>query len=1087
MARHGHFERRGRSTVRPELWLLVLLVAAGCSERREERGSGGDGRGVEPSASRGLIVERVTPGGAAAVAGVRAGDILLAWRREEPGGARTSGELTRLFDAYWVEVLQASRGGVEITVLRRDAGGAATTLVLPISGNTWRAWVRLPLPQPAENTFRARLAAMDAGVPESVSATAAAVLELAREVRGPELQVAVALYAGRLLRTHAPGVDNSVAYEQALAAAEATGDGALLAWTSSEAGWAMQQAGRLADALGHHQRALEIYRRIQPGSLLEANALHENALMLAQLGELEPAIAALQEVLAARRRLAADSLVVAATLTNLGNYVSDFAERQRYHEEALAIRERLSPGSLDHASSLNNLGSVVWARGDLRQAEQLLERAQGMLEEIDAPPRFRGGVTGNLALIARDRGNLAGAEMRALEALRIFEKHEPRGAFHAETLNSIGAIRRRRADLEGAESSFRAALEVSRAIAETSAGTVNALLNLASTLDELGRRDEAERLLLEGAAIQERLDPASVTMAAVWTLLAEVARARGDAAEEERLLRASLARWEDQAPASLQVARVLDSLGELLVRRGTHQAGAELLERALALAADLAPGTLDEATLAHHLGRARRLEGRDEEALALYARAVAALESQATMLGGGDDTRTQFRAANRELYGDYVELLLEQGRVNEAFRALERSRAQAFVAMLAERDLVFDRELSAALASRRSSLELEYDRTLERLGSLSARDSAAEAAALRERLEELRRAHESLFTELRHTSPDLVSLRYPRARTPDEVSRSLRRGTLLLEFHIGDDRSVLFALASDGTLTAHPLDVGERELEALVRRFLLLLRAGPVEPSKGEEAVVGLARALLAADRAGSGARRLGRSSRDRARRPTPCPAVRRAGGAGGRRLPGRAIAPRGRAVGIGARWARGARAHCTAEDRRGLERRRIRRPVEKRARPTAVGACRGALDRARARGLGARPARRRRDRRERRCARGPHPVPSLRGARNTRLPVSARLVAGARRQPGLRSQWPAAGLGGHRAGARRHRPGRALGLRDRAGRGARGRRAGGVGARVSLRRRARRHRLAVAGLRPRHRRAHGASLSSPRLGRAAE
>ena len=87
----------------------------------------------------------------------------------------------------------------------------------------------------------------------------------------------------------------------------------------------------------------------------------------AQLGELEPAIAAFQEVLAARRRLAADSLVVAAALTNLGNYVSDFGERQRYHEEALAIRERLSPGSLDHASSLNNLGSVVWARGDLRQ------------------------------------------------------------------------------------------------------------------------------------------------------------------------------------------------------------------------------------------------------------------------------------------------------------------------------------------------------------------------------------------------------------------------------------------------------------------------------------------------------------------------------------------------------------------------------------------------------------------------------------------------------------------------------------------------------------------------------------------------
>jgi CHAT domain-containing protein/Flp pilus assembly protein TadD len=815
--------------------LLLVLAAAACGpvSQREAR---------PPLPGTGLVVERVTPGGAGALAGVEVGDVLVSWQREGGDGIDASGDFLHPFDPLWVEVLHGARGGVTLAVARRDDRGDSAMLELPISGNTWRLLARPLLPAESESAYRAALAGVVADDPRSVRGAAAALEELARELPAG-LRVAATVHAGRLLRELAPGDDTGEFYRRALEVAEASGDSALHAWACHEAGWAMHQARRPGEALRFHERALGIYRQTRPGSLLEANALNETALLRAQTGDLEPAIAAMREVLALRQRLAPDSLVVAASLNNLGNYVSDLAQQQRYHEEALALRERLAPRSLDTALSLNNLGNVAWARGDLRRAEELLARAQALLEELDAPPRFRGGVAGNLALVARERGDLAGAEVGALEALRIFERHEPRGPFHAEVLNTIGLIRRQRADLAGAEASFREALEVARAIEESSPRSVNALLNLGGTLSELGRHEEAERVLREGGALQESLDPRSVTMAGVWTVLANVARERGDAEEEARLLRAALVRWEEQAPESLLVARALDHLGVFLSRQGALDTARAAHMRALALADGLAPGSLDEARFAHHLGRVRRLQGHAEEAVRLYARAIAALESQAGRLGGGDETRTQFRAANRELYQEYVELLLEQELVEEAFAALERSRAQAFVAMLAERDLVFGRELPEELATRRSRLERDYDHTLGELATLSLSEGPARALALRERLLGLRRQHEALVTDVRDVAPELASLRYPRPPAPGEASRALGPGSLLLEFRVGESESQLFALSGDGTLTVHPIDAGERQLATLVGRLLILLRAGAAG-SGGDEAVDGLGREL---------------------------------------------------------------------------------------------------------------------------------------------------------------------------------------------------------------------------------------------------
>ncbi len=65
-----------------------------------------------------------------------------------------------------------------------------------------------------------------------------------------------------------------------------------------------------------------------------------------------------------------------------------------------------------------------------------------------------------------------------------------------------------------------------------------------------------------------------------------------------------------------------------------------------------------------------------------------ALEAQQQRLGGSPEQLGEFRASHLGIYRDLVELLVELGRPEEAFAALESGRARAMLALLAERDLV---------------------------------------------------------------------------------------------------------------------------------------------------------------------------------------------------------------------------------------------------------------------------------------------------------------------------------------------------------------------------------------------------------------
>ena len=116
----------------------------------------------------------------------------------------------------------------------------------------------------------------------------------------------------------------------------------------------------------------------------------------------------------------------------------------------------------------------------------------------------------------------------------------------------------------------------------------------------------------------------------------------------------------------------------------------------------------------YELGRLSRQHNKLQVATSLFRRALESLEGQVRKLGGSHDTKAGFRARHRSYYQDQIEVQLELNQAVAAFRTLERSRAQSFLAQLAERDLGFAGDLSEELEHERRRANAAHSHSVNR-------------------------------------------------------------------------------------------------------------------------------------------------------------------------------------------------------------------------------------------------------------------------------------------------------------------------------------------------------------------------------------
>jgi len=505
-------------------------------------------------------------------------------------------------------------------------------------------------------------------------------------------------------------------------------------------------------------------------------------------------------------------------------------EGHQLFRESVAICEKAAPGGLYHSAYLTNRGACALDLGDLEGAERDDRAALRMMERLDQRDEADAMLI-NLGDVLVERGDLAGGEALYQESLALAVRKSPGSNAEAIAAASLGEVALLRGDPAAAEAFFRRTLAIEEKINTRSDYHAMSLDRLGAAALARGDVAAADAFYRQSLEIIEKLQPGSLKVAAPLDGLGRLALRRDDPTAAAAYFERALAIREKVAPGGMDASGTLNGLGDAAAATGELDRAGEYYQKSLAVLERFSSDSILYAETLHDLGALSRRSGHLKEAEGYFGRAIDALESQKKKLGGTEEDRSLFEAGHQDYYRDYVEVLIELGKKDDAFRTLERSRARALLVLLAERDLVFSGDVPPELERESKLADAAYDRVQAELKELGTADKAKEEE-LRGRMRELRRQREQLAERLRQASPRYGALRHPRPLDLPGARAVLDPGTLLLSFSVGREKTYLFAVGAgpkQSNLSVFTLPIGEKTLRDSVKAFRKLIEWG--EPS----------------------------------------------------------------------------------------------------------------------------------------------------------------------------------------------------------------------------------------------------------------
>ncbi|MCP4547135.1 MAG: CHAT domain-containing protein [bacterium] len=567
-----------------------------------------------------------------------------------------------------------------------------------------------------------------------------------------------------------------------------------------------------------------IREKLAPNSLDSTSSFLNLGLVAWKRGDLTMAEAYYLRGLGILEKLAPDSLDVARCFNNLGLVAQsrgDFAKAEIYYRRDLAITEKLAPKSLYLAMSLVNLGVLAGVRGRFEEEESYYQRALVIFEKLAPKSAALAKCLTNLGVVAQVRGDLVVAEAYHLRAIALLKKQAPDSLDLANSFNNLGVIARARGDLATAERYHNRALAIRKQFTPESLVIATSLINLGTIAHVRDDPAAAETYYKRALSIQEKLAPDSLEPAHSFNNLGSIAEARGDLAVAETYYRRALRIQEKLAPNSLDAARSLNNLGSIAQTRGDLISALRYHRRALSLREKLAPNTTLQARTLHDIGTLVRKSYGARRAAYFLRRAVRALEGQMRRLGGSSGIRGSFRSQQELIYRDAVNVLLELERPDEAFHTLELYRARAFLELLAERDLLFSKDIPEELDRKRRWFAIRNDQLLQQMV-----EHPEGGEKLAESMRKLMQERNEIITEIRRKYPKLATLQYPQPLGLTEIQKHIDPGTAILSYNVGKEQTNLFVVTKKGGIEVYTLSLGQEELRRNVAGFLVEIERG---------------------------------------------------------------------------------------------------------------------------------------------------------------------------------------------------------------------------------------------------------------------
>nr|WP_290221107.1 CHAT domain-containing tetratricopeptide repeat protein [Trichocoleus desertorum] len=435
-------------------------------------------------------------------------------------------------------------------------------------------------------------------------------------------------------------------YQQALKLRQQIGDREGEWATLADMGVAYGEQGQYTKALEFYQKALGIIQQLGDRNS-EKLRLNEIASVYFRLGQYPQALEAYQQVLKLQRE-GSDREGEGTTLGNVGVvYVNlgQYAKALEAYRQALAIFDSLPAYQGAKATILNNMGGLYFSIGQYKEALDSTQKALAIFNKFSDRPDAASAFT-DLGLLYEIVGQYSqplefqqsGLAMRR-DIGNALNQESITKVGQAATLNNIGRVYVSVGQLDQALKLHQQALATYQELGDR-AGEATTQNNLGQVYDNLKQTEQALKLYQQALQLYKQV---------------------GDRTGE---------------------GVALSNLGHAYEQQEQNAQALKFYQQALAVHRDVGDRVNEGVTLSS-IGRILHRSGQQSEAEKTLRQAIAILESLRP--GLTDAAKVSIFETQQRTYGTLQQSLIAQKQTNSALEIAERSRARAFVELLAQR------------------------------------------------------------------------------------------------------------------------------------------------------------------------------------------------------------------------------------------------------------------------------------------------------------------------------------------------------------------------------------------------------------------
>ncbi|HEX3106724.1 MAG TPA: CHAT domain-containing protein [Terriglobales bacterium] len=482
-------------------------------------------------------------------------------------------------------------------------------------------------------------------------------------------------------------------------------------------------------------------------------------------------------------------------------YRGELTKATRYYQDTLQESEKLDADGMEVANSLLLLAAVDLQKDDSDQADAHLTRALAIARRL-APYSFQTAtILEHFGILFEDRSDLENAERYYLGALRIEERNFPDSRQLASTVTNLGTLMHWRGDLDRAEAYHRRALRIAEKIEENGPQLAEILNNIGECVLEQGYAAKAEQYQKRALRLREQTAPGTVAVALTLGSLGEIARIRHDFARAQGYYRQAIEAAAKANAPQQESAQLLTGEANVFRDQGEYHQSEKLYRHALEIVAKSNPGSLDHAELLAELAGTLQHQEQTQDASELYREALTIIEKQALHLGGVVEDRSRYRATNIRYYQGFADVLLQQGRREQAFEVIERSRARTLLELLSIGHINIGKGVDSVLISREQDLERTLQAKTEvRVRLVASEHTQEQVSSIDSEIDNLLMQAKDIKAQLLLNTPEYAALVEPRQLSTAEIQQLLDGNTLLLEYSLGENGSHLWAATNDALI-----------------------------------------------------------------------------------------------------------------------------------------------------------------------------------------------------------------------------------------------------------------------------------------------